>query len=72
MLPNPFSDILNVELPKGNYEIILTDMVGQNVQTVSAEGNFTLQRNDLKAGLYLLQIISKGKILSVGRVMIKD
>jgi len=72
LFPNPFSDILNVELPKGNYEIILTDMVGQNVQTVSAEGNFTLQRNDLKAGLYLLQIISKGKILSVGRVMIKD
>ncbi|MBU0612163.1 T9SS type A sorting domain-containing protein, partial [Patescibacteria group bacterium] len=69
--PNPFSDILNVEIPDGKYEVILTNMVGQNVQTMTVDGSFIIYRNGLKAGLYLLQIISNGKTIST-RVMIQD
>ncbi|MFZ3015584.1 MAG: T9SS type A sorting domain-containing protein, partial [Minisyncoccia bacterium] len=70
--PNPFSDILNVEIPEGNYEIVLVDMIGHSVQNMSAEGNFMIHRNNVKAGLYMLQIVSNGKVLSNRKIVIKD
>jgi hypothetical protein len=54
--PNPFSDVLNVALVAGRYEVSLTDMFGHTVRAFSATGNFSIERDDLKEGLYFLKI----------------
>jgi len=60
--PNPFKDVLNIELPDGNgkYKIILYDILGQKVQELSAEKSFQILRNSLPKGIYILNISSEG------------
>lgn len=62
--PNPFKDILHVELPDGNYNVTIVDMIGKIVQQKVASGNFFMDRGNLKAGFYLLRISSESNIKS--------
>jgi len=70
--PNPFSDILNVNLPEGNYEVFFKDVLGRNVLELSAKGNFQIQKNNLVKGLYFLQIVEEGKLLISEKIEIQD
>jgi hypothetical protein len=57
--PNPFRDVLNVELPSGKYQVSLVNLSGQQVRTVNVEKSFTIQRDNLATGFYFLRIISE-------------
>ena len=59
--PNPFLDDLHVDLSSAKYEVSLIDILGQQVRILSTEGSFVLQRENLPAGMYYLQIKSEGK-----------
>jgi hypothetical protein len=64
MYPNPFSDILTVEIPDGKYEVEVIDLTGNIAQMKSATRNFIIERNNLPVGIYYLRIISSEKILT--------
>jgi len=70
--PNPFNQVLNVTIPEGNYEVSIIDMLGRNVRSMSVTGDFKIQRDDLVEGLYLLQIISEGKIVFTDKVKVQN
>ena len=68
VFPNPFSDFLALqlaELPKGNYELSVRDLLGQTVRHLAqyiGEDELIILRDldNLSPGLYLLEI-SNGK-----------
>ena len=70
--PNPFNDILNVTIPQGKYEVSLIDMLGRNVRSMSVEGDFKIPRDNLVEGLYLLQIISNGKLVFSDKLKVQN
>ena len=56
--PNPFISNIAVELPNGNYNVSLTNVSGQIVREISANGNFEIHGEDLSSGIYFLNIYS--------------
>ena len=70
--PNPFNDILNINLPRGDYEVFLIDMLGRTVRNMSVKEDFKIQRDGLVEGLYLLQIVSKGNLVFTGKVKVQN
>ena len=68
--PNPFNDIIHVEIPYGKYEITLFDDLGKVVKKEKMEGeNINIQTGDFKRGLYLLQISSEKGIIFYKKVI---
>jgi hypothetical protein len=59
--PNPFTDVLNVDLPSGEYQASLLDVTGKIVWKNSVNGNFQIQRGNLATGIYSLIIIENDK-----------
>jgi len=57
--PNPFQDVLHVELPDGNYHIVVVDMFGKTIQQKETAGNFSIEKGNMKAGCYILRISSE-------------
>jgi len=64
LYPNPFSDILTVEIPEGKYEVMLIDSQGKIVERKTVKGNFVIYRNNLPVGAYTLRIISAKETLT--------
>ena len=72
--PNPFSKTLNVQVPKvhGQYKVLLINAIGQVVREFFTEGDFSIERNNLSDGMYVLNIISpENKIILSQKVEIK-
>ncbi len=57
--PNPFVSVLHIGVPFGEYKITITNMLGQVVQDLSAQGdNFEVEKGDLSPGKYFVTIVS--------------
>jgi hypothetical protein len=69
--PNPFSDFSFIDIADCNnskYEVILTDVTGKIIKNEIFESNskYILYRNNLEAGLYLIQFtnLTNGKVFN--------
>lgn len=73
--PNPVADQAQgkVDINKQISALHLYDLTGKRVRLqYEVLGNeFSFQRNDLPAGMYLLQIQSEGEIVSQGKIMLR-
>jgi bifunctional DNase/RNase len=75
LYPNPASSNVQIELSSSNAEqvsLILTDITGRVVlnQTMNSTIN-SVQLNDLKAGIYFAELITKhGRLGSVQRLLV--
>lgn len=74
--PNPFNNSTTVELNKKifNSEIIICNIFGQKVKTIHDidKKKFILYRDQLPNGLYFIQHIKKGEIISTNKITIID
>ena len=65
--PNPFSDLLKINLPKGAATVILKNTLGQVVKYQDCDGDEIVDLNvsDLEPGLYFVQIDGLQSMLKV-------
>lgn len=76
IIPNPISEqaMIKIEGVSLKYPITLSlfDVLGKKVWTKqTTTGEVILQRNDLAAGLYFLQVTSGGKLIGKGKIQAK-
>ncbi len=74
--PNPFSDYTTIALdrwPDAPLSFYLYNSTGQQVRSIEniQSQQFTIHREGLSQGLYLFQLVSNGKQLSSGKLMVK-
>ena len=70
--PNPFEDHTMFSFPNPEnamYTLTLHDVLGKAVRTIPVEGkdHIVIYKNNLPAGLYLLQLEEKGSIIRSGK-----
>ena len=56
MYPNPTSSIINIEVPFGNYQVILRSIVGTIVKTISVQEFAQMSTSDLPSGIYMVEV----------------
>lgn len=62
VFPNPASDVLFVNLPITDYEILITNCIGEIVLKSEKKSDLSyFEINNLKSGVYFLTVISNGK-----------
>ncbi|MFK7905150.1 MAG: T9SS type A sorting domain-containing protein, partial [Chitinophagales bacterium] len=77
VFPNPFSDYTTIEvegLPQqGTYQLELLDVLGRKVRELKVDnGEFGIERGDLKSGVYLFRILSlNNKLLGSGKILVE-
>jgi hypothetical protein len=55
--PNPFSNVVNIDLPNGNYAINIFDVNGKLLKEMQYDGaNFVIDNSAIINGVYLLSI----------------
>jgi hypothetical protein len=64
--PNPTSDVLNIRLPKGNFDINITDNQGRKIYETSSEYETIINTNNWSSGIY--QVTFKNKTTGVQEV----
>ncbi len=63
LYPNPANDVLTIEIPASTATATIFSIAGQQVKTqVLATGTNTVLIDDLKAGVYILQLESNGAV----------
>jgi hypothetical protein len=69
---NESTTVLLNNLNETPERIQLTDLSGKDVKTivVTNETSVVINRDELKAGMYLVQVLSGGKILGQTRLLI--
>jgi hypothetical protein len=76
MLPNPVAQTAVLEL-RGmeglqDWQVEMRDATGRSVRKAQASGEqWRFERGDLPAGLYLLEVRSKGQLLGSGKVVLR-
>ncbi|MBK8364694.1 MAG: T9SS type A sorting domain-containing protein [Bacteroidetes bacterium] len=71
--PNPFQNVTQMALSGEltNAEIILFDIFGRYKKTLHSSGNkIILEKREMPTGIYFYQVISNGKILCSGKVVV--
>jgi len=71
--PNPFTSqttiALNEDYKKATIKII--DVIGKEVKSINFSGKqYILERDDLKTGMYFIQVISENKIIATNKILI--
>jgi parallel beta-helix repeat protein len=76
VFPNPFNKQATIRLssPVNNVSCKFFNLVGQLIRTDnSLSGSlFTISKNDLPAGIYLIQLLSGNKILANEKIVVTD
>ena len=54
--PNPVRDVLFITLPEENNRLMLYDILGNNIFDRNVSGNYRLEMNELKKGIYFLGV----------------
>lgn len=72
--PNPFISQLTFHVRESNAknaELVICNSLGQVIfsETNFADGKFTMQRNNLPAGVYFYKLVNENKIISSGKVI---
>ena len=75
IFPNPFHstatiNIANPSLVDIESTIVLLDLFGREVSIASFHNNYQLDRTGIPNGIYLLKVISEGRISSTAKVII--
>jgi polyhydroxybutyrate depolymerase len=74
--PNPLKNFATIELSREiiNGEIVIRNIFGQQVKTIQGidKNKFILHRGHLSHGLYFVQLIKKGEIISTNKIIIID
>jgi hypothetical protein len=76
IMPNPVAQTAILEMRGfdglSSWEVELRDLTGRPVRKATVNGTqWTFERGDLPAGLYLLQVRSGGEVLGAGKLMLK-
>ena len=73
--PNPFEKQSTIEIVGKTYhhlELRIYDLTGKLVQQQSSTGNqFTIQRQQLEAGMYLYQLEGDQELLNTGKLIVR-
>lgn len=73
LYPNPATDFVTVKLPESTapVSLIITDLAGRALRkNLNLTGeSFTIERNGLGEGCYLVNLIADEKVVGVGRVI---
>lgn len=70
--PNPFSQYTTIKIEGGEapFEMHVYDMVGKMVKREVADNNvFTIQRSTMAAGMYMYEVLEKGKVIGKGKMI---
>jgi photosystem II stability/assembly factor-like uncharacterized protein len=73
--PNPFSECTSIDfsgLKGSSFTIEIYDMMGQLLRTINNinQAHYTLSRENIKSGIYILKILDKQNICAVKRIVI--
>ncbi len=76
IFPNPFSEhaILLAENPFKNMRLTLFNSLGQEIKHITniSGQTFTLQRDNLPAGVYFIRLVEKGRIFKIDKLVVMD
>ena len=76
--PNPFSETTTLKITNGkqivNCELAVYNVVGEkiNIETIRNSEGFVIHRSNLVQGIYFYKIISAGKIIGTGKLVVAD
>lgn len=56
LYPNPFNDVLNIKNPEKVKQVIISDIAGRTIKTVT-NPNSVIHVGDLKSGLYIARLL---------------
>lgn len=68
IFPNPADGAFSINA-MGEFEIILTDLVGNIVKRETVRDQERVSLNNVSHGIYQVQIFSRGKLLSINKVV---
>jgi hypothetical protein len=73
MYPVPFTDVLNVDLPRFVVRLELVDVHGSILRSINVrdERSIMLRRDDLSSGLYLLRAVLPNAQVAIQRVIVE-
>jgi hypothetical protein len=74
LFPNPSATDCTVTFaaPQSNAQVTLTDASGRTVRSMRFSGmTLVIERDDLEAGIYLLNVVSDGKESSTAKIVFK-
>ncbi|MEO6190089.1 MAG: T9SS type A sorting domain-containing protein [Saprospiraceae bacterium] len=70
--PNPAKQNFNISLPKGNCDIVITDLAGRNIYKLkNISDNLNIDSKNFNAGIYIVQVILGRKILNERLIIFK-
>lgn len=76
IFPNPFSDETNLSFTNdfGNIAIVIYNILGQKVRTLitNSASSVKLQRDNLQAGFYSIQLFHDNRLVAVNKLLIID
>ncbi len=74
--PNPFSSVASLQSDQllNNATLVFYNVYGQKVKQLNdlSGSTVSLQRDNLPAGIYFLQLIQQNKLLTTGRIVVAD
>jgi hypothetical protein len=77
--PNPFSDHTQLKIETTNnifsdFDVKIFDITGSEVMSMNnvSDKFITINRNNLKQGIYFYQILSHGEVVTRGKMIIRD
>ncbi len=72
--PNPFSENTTIEI-NGDYKNLIFNILDMNGKSIRSEkfdeNRLIFQRNNLQTGLYIYEIISEGKQMQHGKIVVQ-
>ena len=76
LIPNPFAENAVLKIEGGtvaNVEVRIADLFGCLVRVLktNADGNATIERGNLPSGMYIYELIAKGRQIGKGKMMVK-
>jgi hypothetical protein len=70
--PNPFSGTTTIELPQGTYDVKVYNLTGAQVSAMNqVEGKVEWNANNLKAGVYIVNVSNEDGFVATQKVVLK-
>ncbi|MCH2197224.1 MAG: S8 family serine peptidase [Flavobacteriales bacterium] len=71
LYPNPATDVLNITVPSGAYNLEVVELTGRILESTMIQGNAVVNTSDYASGIYIVRLIQDGQILGMEKVIIK-
>ncbi len=70
--PNPAKQNFHIDLPKGNCDLVITDLAGRNMYKLkNISDSIQIDSKDFNAGTYIVQVTFGRKILNENLIILK-